>query len=387
MTHYLAWIVFLAYAASLLVLIWNLAQTIHLVRGQHALPPLAERTGAWPALDVLIPVKDEAANISACIESVLAQGYPNVRIIVVNDRSTDGTAQVVQQLQDRCPQLRRVDIKDLPAGCYGKPHGLHAVAGELAGEVIAFVDSDLHLKPGCLQTLVRHLMSERLDWVATMGAPEVSRFWEQLVVPLFGAVAFAWYDPRKISDPKWPDAIGSALMVCRRNSYEAIGGHGAVIKVYDEDSELIRIAKRAGQRVSFVLASELFTQRHYDSLAGTIRGLTRTCVGGIKTVPRLLLTINALNFVSLLPVEILIVVGVAALLGRPLLWQPLWLGMAIGHFAVSTALAGIVFRTAEVRRWYALLHPAGCMILIYICLRAIRHLMSGGRITWRGTTY
>jgi chlorobactene glucosyltransferase len=388
LTTYLAWILFVAYAASLLVLAWNFCKTLQLLHGRQALQPIRDpQAGEWPSLDVLIPVKDEAANISACIESVLAQGYPNARIIVLNDRSTDGTAEVVHALQDRHPQLRRVDIKDLPAGCFGKPHALHSVAKELAGEMVAFVDSDLHLKPGCLQTLVRHLTSERLDWVATMGAPEVSRFWEQLVVPLFGAVAFAWYDPRKISDPRWPDAIGSALMICRRSSYEAIGGHGAVIRTYDEDSELIRIAKRAGQQVSFVLASELFTQRHYGSLAGTVRGLTRTCVGGIKTIPRLLLTINALNFVSLLPLEILAVLGIAALAGRPVIWQSWWLGLSLGHLLLSTALAGLVFRAAETDRRYALLHPPGCAILIFICWRAIVHLVRGGRITWRGTTY
>lgn len=387
MVAYLAGIVLLAYAASLLVLLWNFGRTVRLVSQQRALPPLADHDGEWPALDVLIPVKDEAANIAGCIESVLAQDYPNPRIIVVNDRSTDDTAVVVQKLQDRYPQLQRVDVKELPEGCYGKPHGLHRVAKELRGAVVAFVDSDLHLKPGCLRTLVHHLTSHRFDWVATMGAPQVSRFWESTIVPLFGAVAFAWYDPRKISDPKWPDAIGSALMVCRRESYEAIGGHGAVIRTYDEDSELIRIAKRAGQRVSFVLASELFTQRHYGSLAATIRGLTRTCVGGIKTIPRLLLTINALNFVSLLPLQILIIAGAAALAGRPLLWQPLWLGMAVGHLIVSTALAWVVFHTARVRRRYALVHPPGCAVLIYVCLRAILHLRRGERIQWRGTTY
>ncbi len=380
-------VILVAYAASLLVLCWNLRQTALLVRTQRALPPIEADAADWPTLDVLIPVKDEADNIGECIESVLAQKYPNIRITVVNDRSTDNTAEVVQAIQDRHPELHRVDIRELPEGLYGKPHGLHTVAKDLTGDVVAFVDSDLHLKPGCLRTLVHHLMSNKLDWIATMGAPEIHRFWEKLMVPIFGAVAFAWYDPRKISDPDWPDAIGSAFMVARRDSYEAIGGHGAVIDIYDEDSELIRIAKRARQKISFVLASELFTQRHYGSLANTVRGLTRTCIGGIKTVPRLLFTVNALNFVSLLPLQIFILLGLAALFGSPLSWGPVWLGMAAFHLVISTALAWLVFRTANADTSYALLHPLGSIVIMAICLRAAVQLIRGTPITWRGTTY
>lgn len=383
---YLAVLILIAYAAGLLPLCWGCWQTVKLVKDQRALPPVAGDGRDWPTLDVLIPVKDEADHIAACVESVLAQQYPGVRIAVVNDRSTDDTAGVVQSIQDRHPELSRVDITELPEGYYGKPHALHSVAGELKCDLVAFVDSDLHLEPGCLQTLVHHLTSNNLDWVATMGAPEIHRFWEKLLMPLFGAVTFAWYDPRKISDPDWPDAIGSAMMVCRRDAYEAIGGHGAVIDVYDEDSELIRIAKRAGQKVSFVLASELFTQRHYGSLAGTIRGLTRTCIGGIKTVPRLLFTINALNFVSLLPLGILLVLGIAPLFGATPIWIPLWLCMALLHLTISTALARLIFKTAKVDRRYALLHPLGCAVLIGICARAAVQILRGTPITWRGTT-
>jgi chlorobactene glucosyltransferase len=382
----LAILVLILYAASLLLLCWNFWRTLSLVKGQRALMPVDEDAGEWPSLDVLIPVKDEVDNIAACIESILAQDYPNVRITVVNDRSADGTAEVVQSIQASHPQLRRVDITELPDGLYGKPHALHQVSSSLTGDVVAFVDSDLHLEPGCLRTLVHHLTSNGVDWVATAGAPEISRFWEKLVVPLFGAVAFAWYDPRKISDPNWPDAVGSAFMVCRRDAYEAIGGHGAVIKVYDEDSELIRIAKRAGQKVSFVIATELFTQRHYGSLADTVRGLTRTCVGGIKTVPRHVLTINALKYVSILPLVIFIVLGTAALLGTPLMWWPLWTAMAAGHLVVSTALVWLIYRTAKVDCRCALLHPLGSAVLIWILFRATIQLIRGTPITWRGTT-
>ncbi len=383
----ISWLLLAAYAGGVASLGHHLWRTVRLLREQRAGPPSAEPSGDWPSLDVLIPVKDEAAHIARCVESVLAQDYPNLRITVVNDRSTDGTDRVVQAIQDHHPALRRVDIADLPEGCYGKPHALHQVAQALQGECVAFVDSDLRLRPDCLRTLVAHLRENRLDWVATMGGPKVRRFWERVIVPLFGAVAFAWYDPRKISDPDWPDAIGSALMVCRRDAYAAIGGHGAVLRTYDEDSELIRVAKRAGQRVSFVLASELFVQRHYGGLHRTVQGLTRTCIGGIKTIPRLLFTAFAINFVALLPYQVAAVVGGLALAGVAVPRGGWWLGLAGVHAALGMALAGLVYGEARLSRAHALLHPLGAKALIYICFRAIGQILRGTPITWRGTTY
>jgi chlorobactene glucosyltransferase len=384
--NYLIGGIFILYVAGVISLIWNLVCSALLIRHQRTLPPAADAR-TLPTLDVVIPVKDEERNIGACIESVLSQNLPAAKIIVVNDRSTDGTARAVQVIQDRHPELHCVDIAELPAGLYGKPHAIHTIAPELKSDYIAFVDSDLRLNPACLGTLVHHLAANDLDWVAVMGAPEVTRFWECLVVPLFGAVIFAWYDPRKISDPKWPNAMGSALMVSRRTAYEAIGGHGAVINIYDEDSELIRIAKRVGQKISFVLTPELFTQRHYGSLAATIRGMTRTFVGGMKTIPRLLFTVNALSFVSLLPLAILILLAVAGMTGWPVMWERWWWCAAGVHLLTSTALAWLVCHTADVPRRLAFLHPLGSSILIYVCFRAMVHLLRGESIAWRGTKY
>lgn len=408
-------ILILLYLGGVLWLTYSLVSTIFLLRRQQQIAAAPRNGPDWPAMDVLVPVKDEAATIAACLQSILDQDYrataapapgggvqttgaiPTAvtdalpdgrpRLLVVNDRSTDNTAAAVQAVQDAYPHVQRLDIRELPDGLYGKPHALHSLAPQLRGEVLAFVDSDLHLEPHCLRTLTHHLLQYNLDWVATMGRPEVSRFWERLLVPLLGAITFAWYDPRKISDPKWPNAVGSALMVCRASAYHAIGGHRAVINIYDEDSELIRIAKRAGQRVSFVMVPELFSQRHYGTLKRTIHGITRTLVGGLKTLPRILITINSMFFVSVLPILLLGALGIAAARGATIPHGGLLAGIAGLHLVVSTALIRIVHRTAGTSGSAVWLHPLGTLMMTYICLRAAVHLLRGARITWRGTSY
>ncbi len=387
MTTIIAGLIYACYAAAVLSLGWNLLRTIKLLGQNRTIHAAEQAPATQPPLDVLIPVKDEQANIATCIESVLAQDHTNTRIIVVNDRSTDDTAAAVQAVQDRHPQVRRTDIEELPSGLYGKPHALHSVRAELGGDFIAFVDSDLKLEPPCLTALVSHLTTNQLDWLAVAGRPELTGFWERVLIPMLGAVKFAWYDPRKISDPNWPDAVGSALMICRRDSYEAIGGHGAVIDIYDEDSELMRIAKRAGQRIEYVITPQLFSQRHYGTFARTVRGLTRTLAGGLKTLRRLAMTVNAVNFISLLPFGVLFLPAVAAGLGRPILWAPLWLATAAIHLVISNTLAWLVYRTAGVGWPYALCHPLGALVMIAVSLRAARMVTSGKTLAWRGTTY
>lgn len=377
------------YLIGVAMLGWSLLQSMRMLRGHGQLPAPADdaSTTDWPLLDVVIPVKDEEAHIAACLESILAQDYPNKRILVVNDRSTDGTAAVVDAIRARHPEVRRIDIAELPEGCYGKPHALSVAMRELTGEWVAFVDSDFELRSDCLRTLVQHVRAQRLDWLAIMGRPELTQFWERLLVPLLGAVTYAWYDPRKIADPKWDNAIGSGFLVVRRERYAQIGGHGAVIRAYDEDSAIMRIAKRAGHRIAYVLTPELFTLRMYGTLQRTIHGIKRTLVGGLKTLPRCLITINGLNFVSLLPIGLLVLLGIAASLDYHVPWAGFWLAVAGVHLTLSTVLAVIVYSQAGMALRYALLHPLGAAMLIAICVRAAREVSSGKAIVWRGTSY
>lgn len=387
MLTYLVGCLLALYAIGLLCLCWNLLQMHRLLGHQRELGAARVDAKGRPALDIVIPVKDEEAHIGACLQSLLAQEYPSKRIIVVNDRSTDGSVAAVEAIQRQHAEVRRIDITELPVGQFGKPSALHAAASELTGELVAFVDSDFQLHPHCLAAVVDHLLTKELDWLAVMGRPELSMFWERLLVPLLGAVTYAWYDPRKIADPNWDDAIGSGFLVVRREAYQAIGGHGAVIRAYDEDSAIMRLAKRAGHRIAYVLAPELFTLRMYGTLERTIKGITRTFIGGLKTVPRFLITINGLNFVSLLPIGLLAGLGLASWWGVSVPWSRLWTGMAVVHLLVSAILAWMVYSKAGTGRRFALLHPLGAAMLIGICLRAAKELRRGKPITWRGTSY
>ncbi len=379
-------VLLVCYAAAVASLAWNWVRSVFLVGGQRGLEPLDDIGRGWPSVDVVVPVKDEQRHIARCLESIVESGYPGLRVLTVNDRSTDGTAAEIAEVRRRHPQIDSNEIRELPAGLFGKPHAIHSISSRLQGAYVAFVDSDLRLHPRCLHTLVAHMHAEGLDWLALGGTPDLCGFWERLVIPVCGAVAMAWYDPRRVRDPNWDDALGSPLMVCRREAYERIGGHGAVVREYDEDSALMRLAKRSGQRVAFELAPRLFAQRFYGGLRDTIRGMTRTFAGGIKTLPRLMHTAAALQFVSLAPLGLAAALAWAWAAEARIPWRAAWTAAAGVHLVVAFLLARLVFRTAGQAR-LAWLHPLGAMIATYITIRAAAHQRARKAIEWRGTTY
>ncbi|HWL92250.1 MAG TPA: glycosyltransferase family 2 protein [Phycisphaerae bacterium] len=376
-----------AYALGVVSLFWHIRQTSRLVGQDASIPIPATIAADLPAIDVVVPVKDEEHNIAMCLEALLREDYPRARILVVNDRSTDGTAAAVQTIQNEHPQVKRVDITHLPAGAFGKPNAIETITPMLTGDIVFFIDSDIQVKPGCLAAVVGFMRANSLDWFAAYGEPSLTYFWERLLVPLFGAIAYSWYDPRKISDPNWPDAIGSGFMVARREAYLAIGGHGAVKDQYDEDSAMLRRAKKAGQTLSFVISPNLYVVKLYGNLARTIRGFNRTLIGGLKTIPRFLITVHALLFVSLLPYLLLIAIPLLMAAGVAVPFANWWLAVAGLHLVLSNILIWQIYRTAQLPLRTSLLHPIGSAAAIWICARAAGDLWRGKPITWRGTSY
>jgi len=376
-----------AYVIAVASLCRSVWQTRRLLREQRATTAVGPAQASLPSIDIVIPVKDEERNIARCVESVLRQDYPDCRVIVVNDRSIDGTAAVLRDIAAREPRVSCFDVTELPAGMYGKPHALQTVAPHLRADLVLFMDSDMDLHPGCLRTLASFLVHEQIDWLPVAGRPDLGSVGEKLIVPIVSAIALAWHDPRKTSDPENPDAMGSGLTLCRRAAYESIGAHSQVLRAFDEDSALIRIAKQARQRVCYLMGSELYSVRFHGSLGRTIRGFARAIAGGLnRTIPQLCITANAVAFISLAPILILTAYVVTRHGGAAASLALGWPVLAGIHLVAAFLLARMVYRGAGASGW-EWLHPIGALLTIYICLRAAAIVISGRGLTWRGTSY
>ncbi|MEA3367825.1 MAG: glycosyltransferase family A protein, partial [Planctomycetota bacterium] len=144
------------------------------VLSAEAIPDVGEQG----LVSVVVPAKDEEANIEAALETLLAQDYPALEIIVVDDRSADGTAAVVRRVAARDDRVRLVQVTALPEGWFGKPHAMHVGAAEARGRWVLFVDADCRQAPHSVRAGVHFLADVGGDVLSLWPVLEMHGFWE-----------------------------------------------------------------------------------------------------------------------------------------------------------------------------------------------------------------
>ena len=134
----------------------------------------------WPLVSIVLPARDEARNIRACVESLLAQDYPAFELIVVDDASSDATPRVLEEIartHARAGRMRVVRLDSLPPGWAGKPHALDAGATRARGEWLLFTDADTRHEPAALRTAVSQASAGGADLFSLLTAQELPDFW------------------------------------------------------------------------------------------------------------------------------------------------------------------------------------------------------------------
>lgn len=188
------------------------------------------RAKTFPRLSVLIPARDEAENIEACVRSLLEQDYPDFEILVLDDHSTDGTRLILNRLARDFQRLRVLDGKPLPAGWLGKHWACHQLAKAASGELLLFTDADTRHAPNTLSDSVSALLAERADLVTAFPQEQMVTWGEKLIIPVIGFGIFSFLPvalARGMNLPSLTVTIGQ-FMLFRRSAYEAIGGYEAV---------------------------------------------------------------------------------------------------------------------------------------------------------------
>src|SRR5690606_5030460 len=118
---------------------------------------------AWPRVSIIVPARNEEREIEAALQSVLHLDYPDYEVMVVNDRSTDGTGAILERMQSAYPQLRVATVTELPRGWLGKNHAMYFGAQQASGELLLFTDADIVMRPDTLRRAVYYLEREKLD--------------------------------------------------------------------------------------------------------------------------------------------------------------------------------------------------------------------------------
>lgn len=328
-----------------------------------------------PAVDervsLLLPVRDEAHAVGACLRAVLAQhGVPDLEVLVLDDGSTDGTTDVVRATAGDDPRVRVLTGAPLPAGWLGKPWACSQLADAATGNVLVFLDADVRLAPHGLSATVALLRSTGLDLVSPYPRQEAGTAAERLVQPL---LQWSWLTtlPLRLAERSPRPSLAAAngqLLAVDAAVYTRAGGHEAVRGNVLEDVGLLRAVKRVGGRGGVVDGTALATCRMYDGWPALREGYTKSLWSAFGSPA------GAAGVMALL-VLAYVVPPVAALAGSR--------AGALGYAAGAAGRAVCARRTGG-RAWPdPLAHPASVGSLVLLTGRSVR-ARRRGRLTWKG---
>ncbi len=279
-----------------------------------------------PLVSLLVPARNEEDTISSCLRSLLAQDYPNLEVVVLDDGSTDATRHIVRALGGS--RVRLLSGAPLPTGWTGKNWACHQLSLAASGDLLCFVDSDTTLAPGTVSAAVGLQEERRAGLVSLLPRAERGSVSGSVLLPMVPHAMFALFPMAMVhraASPGVAVAFGPFLLVTRA-AYAAAGGHADRSDAIVDDVELSRAVKAAGYPVRLANGTDLVETRWYRGVGPIWRGFSKNAYGGIGYNPWL----AAAVVLVLMPVLLLpfLRVGLGAVGGdipAVALWQVLLL--------------------------------------------------------------
>jgi glycosyltransferase involved in cell wall biosynthesis len=209
----------------------------------------------WPLVSVLVPARNEAAQIRACITSLLAQSYPQLEVLAIDDRSTDGTGEILDDLARRDDRLRVRHLTGVPDGWMGKNHANHAGAGDARGRWLLFTDADVHFAPHALRRAIALAEACDLDHLVVTPTLLTRGLAERAFVGVFALAMQLYCRIWELERPRTSGYIGvGQFNLIRRDAYRRIGGHTTVAMETLDDVRIGLVLRRSGFRQGCAVA-------------------------------------------------------------------------------------------------------------------------------------
>lgn len=341
-----------------------------------------------PPVSIIVPARDEARNIGRCVTSLLAADYPALEVIVVDDHSTDDTADVARRAAGDDARLRVLANDPLPPDWFGKQWACATGARHARGALLLFADADTMHAPDLLPRLVAAQREFSADLISIAGRQELGTFWERVIQPQVFAILFMRFGGTEgVNRARHPSDVianGQCLMMTRE-AYAAVGGHASVRDTVAEDLMLAQETLRRGLRVRLVLGVQQLATRMYTSLDELLAGWGKNVyAGGIHAMPfgrtgRILFPVLFLlaPAMALLPPVVLLLSVAGIVSASHLAWA------AIASLAMLAWWVA-VYAAIDEPIGYALAYPLGAVMLGYIFVRAMAR---GRRVSWKGREY
>ena len=341
-----------------------------------------------PLVSIVLPARNEARNIEACVRSILTTTWPNVELFVVNDNSTDGTGDIARRVAAGDARVTVIDAPPLADGWFGKQWACHQAVQRARGGHLFFTDADTRHSPELLARMLGAMRARGAAMLSVAGLQLAETFWERLIQPqVFTLIMMRYGSVERMSRSTNPlgKIVNGQCFVVTRAAYDRVGGHAAVRDNVAEDLRLAQEVTRAGESVQMVEGPDFIKTRMYEGLGELMRGWGKNVYAAGRDTVRLgpfgqkVLRAtypipplwNVVPFVAA-------VLALAGVLPASVLWWGLTCYVAFGLFEL------VVMAVSRVPLWYAALHPlAGVMMFVLFARAAWR----GQRVEWKGRNY
>lgn len=339
--------------------------------------PVPPETCPHPSVTLIAAARDEAVALPESLAALRRIAYPNLRFILVDDRSSDATGAILTAVAAQDRRFSILRIESLPDGWLGKNHALWQAAQSADSDLLLFTDADVIFSSDSLSRAVTCLQQDGLDHLAVTPEVRMPTGLLNLFGLTFGFFFALFTRPWRAGSSRSRCHIGiGAFNLVRTTSYRAVGGHQRIALRPDDDLKLGKILKYAGYRQQLALGTGLISVCWYNNWRELLRGLEKNLFAGTEY-------------------RIWLSLGSVLCLLAGWFWPYLGLLASSGSaqlvYLVCVALISLQVadgaRRYGGRRWYVLGFPLTVLLLAGITLRTLMNNLLRGGITWRDTFY
>jgi glycosyltransferase involved in cell wall biosynthesis len=360
---------------------WSIATLVamrRVAKGEYRLGPADEPAVSAGLVSIIIPARNEVNNIANAVNSVLASDYDALELIVLDDGSTDGTAEVLADIDD--PRLRVMSGGDaaIPSNWFGKPWACHRAAQEANGVWLLFIDADVSLAPEAVSRAIGYAQAS--DCALLSGFGRLAEDGEQFIQPVIAGMVVAGNPLSQVNDPENRKRVvaNGQFMLFSKSGYDAVGGHTAVARNVLDDVGLAHAIVEADQRLTVLMMQQLFSVRMYGDWRETWRGWRKNLFPGMQRSWATLFTLLIGSSLFLLGPYVVAVLGIFGLVSTETFIAA---ACAVGAIQVFRFYLDGVFRTARLAGQYShfVANAAVLCLLIDSAISTTR-----GSAVWKG---
>ncbi|MFH1283389.1 MAG: glycosyltransferase family 2 protein [bacterium] len=329
----------------------------------------------WPKLSIIISARNEAVSINQSITTLLKQDYPNFEIILIDDRSTDQTGEIIDSLAKSDARIHPISIKELPDRWLGKVHALHTGMQMVGGDWLLFTDADVNFAQGILKKAVSHVINNNIDYFAMLPKVNTNSFLMEILIRTFGMSLLLYTKALYVGKPGSKAFIGiGAFNLVKKTAFDKTEGFEWLRMEIGDDYGLGLMMHHSGAKSGFALALKDMNVTWYASIKDMIIGSEK---GGalISLKKAVVMAITAAALISA-PITALLYIKISHI----------WIfGVISFIFLIAAAAVG---KSRYKNGFFpSLFIPVGQLIFVLMGLRSVILCKLRGGVIWRGTKY